>query len=65
MNLKLPDPGALLYSRHLKQYMRTDAPLKGRVKVCSEIRCKNDNPIEPLQLAQQNIDGQVALAVVG
>ena len=33
MNLQLPDPLTLFYSRHLKQHMGSDAALKCRVKV--------------------------------
>src|SRR5262245_33580443 len=64
MNLQLPDSLTLFNSRHLKQHMRSDAALKCRVKVRGQICGKDHDAVERLQFAQQNINGQVDLAVM-
>ena len=64
MNLQLPDKGALLHSRHIKQHMGSDAPLERRIKVRCQVGRKDYDPIKSLEFAKENVDRQVALAVV-
>src|SRR5207247_8344042 len=64
MDLHLPDPLALLEAGHLEADVRADAPLEGGIEVRREVRGEDDDAVELLELAQEDVDGDVRLAHV-
>src|SRR4051812_31771144 len=64
MDLQLPYPHALFYSRHLEQHMAADPTFECRIEIGGQVRGENDDAVEGFELAQKNVNGQITLAVV-
>src|SRR6266496_6386670 len=55
---------ALVDARHFESHMRANPAFERRIEIRSEVRGEDHDAVERFQFAQQDVDGDVRLALI-